>query len=217
MIKWRWEAKGRAPYEPRLTDLHCPIPGISPPAIVALKPREVRTWHATVPTPAEFGEKSKWTLTAAIRMNPSDPEDIATASVEIPTRDQANPRGARTIGATWMQAPMVAITGSEALGILIHEKKFPAVEAASRQGDRAADLVLYCKALSDRQDVLRHRQALGDAPVEIRCLRNYLLFLPLERYRSVLSDTEAEVMKTAISADEPLGRELIRRIENRRR
>jgi hypothetical protein len=124
---------------------------------------------------------------------------------------------AEALGATWAQAAILQSPREQVLRQLAGQNRFGLVEACSRKGDRAADLILFSKAILEKNRVAQYWKALDDAPDEIKCLRNYLLFLPLEHVRDLLTDNEAQMMIESLSPKAPLGSELIERIKKRQR
>ena len=216
-ISWHWASDGRESYQVTLKDLHFgAIPAIGLGLKTIIKPGQKRGWYSTIPTPSKFGDGVKWTLTATVK-NLENPEEAQRVAATIVGRDPAVSVAADRLGASWAQAGLLEWPRDDVMYQFTRDKKLGILEECSRKGDRAADLILFSRALYEKIGVVRRCQALEDAPDEIKCLRNYLLFRPLEDVRGVITEGEAEAIRTSITAKSPLGTELLERIERRRR
>ena len=215
-VRWRWDAKEAAPYDVGMTDFHSAMPGISLPQKVTLMPREKQFWYFTVPTPVAFGAGVKWTLTATVR-DLAEPTKSKQAATTLIGRDPQIRLVSEALGNTGAQGALLDVHGEGQVRLLAKRGKMGLVEECSRKADRAADLILFVRAVVEKKGVALQWKKLEDAPIEIRCLRNYLLFRPLEHAGGVITEGEAEAIRTTMSPKSPLGAELLDRIDRRRR
>jgi hypothetical protein len=215
-ISWRWEANNAPPYEVVVKDLHMAIPSPVLPNTVTIKPGERRHWFFTIPTPSRFGPNVTWTLIATVRSLEKRGE-FRRVTTTIIGRDAEVRATVAALGSTRAQAAVLEWPRKGVILQLRQQSRMSVVNDGSHNGDRLADLILFSQALMEKKDVGRHWRGLEDAPEEIRCLRNYLMFLPLQYEYDAISEEEAEHITRSLTPKSPLGPELIERIKSRRR
>lgn len=216
ITSWKWESASGSRYGVSVKDLHFSVlPESARPQDVVIHAGERHTSYASIPTPPQFGDEA-WMLGLTV----FDPFRKRTDTAQL--RFKGSDDGPRCVvdrlGLTWAQAAVLELYPTRGvLRQLAEMNKLSIVEQCSKAGDRTADLILYTQAITQRRDIAPHWKALETAPEEIKCLRNYLLFYPLQYTAGVLTDEDADAIVSSVSPQSPLGTELIDRINHRRR
>lgn len=203
VTSWKWESASGSRYVVSLADLHflvLPEPGR--PQEILIHSGESYKWYASIPTPSRFGNEP-----CTLCLSVTDPFRKRTDTAEL--RFKGSDAELRCVvdklGPTWAQAAVLELYPTrDVFRQLAEANQMRIVEQCSKSGDRAADLILYARAITQKRDIARRWQGLENAPDEIRCLRNYLLFYPMQYNAGTPSDEDAEALLAA--PKESLGR-----------
>ena len=159
-IDWEWRNWSGGSYRLRLQDLHySAVPDPAAPVAVELPPNEHALWYFTIPTPAKFGDKTQWKLTATIkggRYSPTGKDVIKETSYLC--RDLNIHRLADRLGPTLPQAALLEWPRFDVLRQLDQKDLLPEVEYCCNEGDRQAEMILFSQSLLTGLHFLRNRR-----------------------------------------------------------
>jgi len=191
LVSWEWWSESGEYRKVRLADYHySAVPEPALPKSIVLKRAGSMSTFFTVPTPTEFKMGGRWWLIATVR-NPVDPS-VKRAEVSFQARTVSVSRLSDGVDVNLVQAALLEHARNDVLSRAFSGTADKRVERAMRDGDLAAQLLAFSKALYEQGAVAEAWQRLEAAPNEVKILRNYLLLCELKRIRELHRDIPAD-------------------------
>ncbi|MBX9792588.1 MAG: hypothetical protein K2Y37_27115 [Pirellulales bacterium] len=148
-VSWEWRGPGDEKHSIRLIDLHySAIPEPLALLPVDVPPNDRAIWYFTIPTPAKFGDKTRWKLMATIKGGTYSPtgKDVIKETTYV-CRDLNIHRLADRLGPTLPQAALLEWPRYDVLQQLDRKGLLPEVEYCCNEGDRQAEMILFSQSL----------------------------------------------------------------------